>query len=74
MLLLRKTDVLKTSQRSKILRKKILRFPLALRSKKVQGIFGETFVLALLSSAVFNSFEVDFRYVMNVSPNILAKN
>ena len=53
MLLLRKTDVLKTSQRSKILRKKILRNPLALRSKKVQGIFGETFILALLSSAAF---------------------
>ena len=25
----------------------------ALRGKKVQGIFGETFILALLSSAIF---------------------
>ena len=64
----------------------------------VQGVFGETFILGLLSSAVFrlqnivsNFFkilcsgdkrfyqsslgnEVDFRDIMNVSPNILAKN
>ena len=73
-LLLRKTDVLKTCRKSKFLGKKIWRNALALKSKKVQGIFGEKFVLALLSSAVFNLFEVDFRYVMNVSPNILAKN
>ena len=73
-LLLRKTDVLKTCQKSKLPGKKIWRNALALKSKKVQGIFGEKFVLALLSSAVFNLFEVDFRYVMNVSPNILAKN
>ena len=38
-LLLRKTDVLKTA--------------LTLKSKKVQGIFGGTFILALSSSAVF---------------------
>ena len=65
--------------------------------QKVQGIFRETFVLALLSLAVFAykmlsqiSFilyysgdkgllselknEVDFSYIMNVSPNILARN
>ena len=43
-LLLRKTDVLKTCRK---------RNALALKSKKVQGIFGETFILPLLSSAVF---------------------
>ena len=37
----------------KISRKKIWRNALALKSKKAQGIFGETFTLALLSSAVF---------------------
>ena len=72
---------------------------LALKSKKVQGIFGKNFILALLSSAVFHlqnsvsdfflkcfvrvikgfyrSFlgnEADFRDIMNISPNILAKN
>ena len=55
-----------------------------MKSKKVQGIFGETFILALLSSAVFrlqsnfyqSSLEndVDFRDITKVSPNILAKN
>ena len=55
-----------------------------MKSKKVQGIFGETFILELLSSAVFrlqnnfyqNSLEnnIDFRDITNVSPNILAKN
>ena len=74
-----------------------MRNALALKSEKVQGILGETFILALLSSAVFRlqncvsdfflicsareikSFyqsslenEVDFRDIMNVSPNILA--
>ena len=52
-LLLRKTDVLKTCRKSKYLRKKIGRNALALKSKKVRGIFGETFILALLSSPVF---------------------
>ena len=52
-LLLRKTDVLKTCRKSKFLGKKIWRNALALKSKKVQGIFGETFILALSSSAVF---------------------
>ena len=51
-LLLRKTDVLKTCRKSKFLGKKIWRNALALKSKKIQGIFGETFILALLSSAV----------------------
>ena len=49
----KKTDVLKTCRESKFLGKKIWRNALALKSKKVQGIFGETFILALLSSAVF---------------------
>ena len=52
-LLLRKTDALKTCRKSKFLRKKISRNVLALKSKKVQGIFGKMFILALLSSAVF---------------------
>ena len=52
-LILRKIDVLKTCRKSKFLGKKIWRNALALKSKKVQGIFGETFILALLSSAVF---------------------
>ena len=52
-LLLRKTDVLKTCQKGKLLRKKIWRNGLALKSKKVQGIFGETFILTLLSLDVF---------------------
>ena len=52
-LLLRKTGVLKTCRKIKSLGKKIWRNVLALKSKKVQGIFGETFILALLSSALF---------------------
>ena len=52
-LLLRKTDVLKTCRKSKFLGKKIWRNALALKSKKVQGIFGKTFILTLLSSVVF---------------------
>ena len=52
-LLLQKTDVLKTCRKSIFLGKKIWRNALALKSKKVQGIFGKTFILALLSSAVF---------------------
>ena len=91
-LLLRKTDVLKT-----FLGEKIGSHALALKSKKVQGIFGKTYLLALLSSIVFRlknvsqiyfrlfreikgfyqsslGNEVDFRDIMNVSPNILAKN
>ena len=51
-LLLRKTGVLKTCRKIKSLGKKIWRNVLALKSKKVQGIFGETFILALLSSTV----------------------
>ena len=52
-LLLRKTDVLKACRKSKFLGKKIWRNALALKSKNVQGIFGKTFILALLSSPVF---------------------
>ena len=51
-LLLRKTDVLKTCWKSKFLQKKIWRNALALKSKKVQDIFGKTFFLVLLCSAV----------------------
>ena len=52
-LLLRKTDGLKICLKSKFLGKKIWRNARALKSKKVQGIFGEAFILALLSSALF---------------------
>ena len=41
------------SQNFDSLGKKIWRNALTLKNKKVQGIFGETFILALLSSAVF---------------------
>ena len=44
----------KNSRKIKFLGKKISRNTLALKSKKVQGIFRETFILALLSSAVFH--------------------
>ena len=52
-LLLRKTEVLKTYRKSRLLGKKIWRNALDLKSKKVQDIFGKTFILALLSLAVF---------------------
>ena len=39
--------------KNKFLGKKIWRNALPLKSKKAQVIFGETFILALLSSAVF---------------------
>ena len=52
-LLLRKTDILKACQKMKFLGKKISRNGLALKSKKVQGIFGQTFIFALLCSAAF---------------------
>ena len=48
-----KMTFLKLVEKSKILGKKIWRNALALKSKNVQGIFGETFILALLSLAVF---------------------
>ena len=50
---LRKTDVIKTCRKRKFLGKKIWKNGLALKSRKMQGIFGEKFILALLSSAVF---------------------
>ena len=52
-LLLRKTDVFKTCRKSKFLGKEIWRNALALKSKDVQGISGKTYILSLLSSAVF---------------------
>ena len=86
-LLLRKTGVVKTCRKSNFLKKKVWRNALALRIKKIQVIFRKTFILALLSSFLLNCFvqeikgfyqgslgnEVDFRDIMNVSPNILAK-
>ena len=52
-LLLTETDVLKTCRKDKLLGKKIWKNALALKGKTGQGIFEETFVLALLSSTVF---------------------
>ena len=52
-LLLKKTDVLKICGKSKFLGQKISRNARALKKKKVQGVFGKTFILASLSSAVF---------------------
>ena len=52
-LLLRKTDVLKTCRKSKFLGKKICRNALALKRKKVQGIFGKTFRQQNLASDFF---------------------
>ena len=52
-LLLRKIDVLKTCRKSKFLGKKICVNALASKSKKVQDLFGKTFIVALLSSPVF---------------------
>ena len=70
-LLLRKTVVLKTCRKCKFVGKKIWRNAVALKSKKVQGIFGKTFILALLPC--FGN-EVDLRDIMNVSLNIMAEN
>ena len=42
------------SQNFDFLPKKVWRNALALKSKNVQGIFGETFILTLLSSGVFH--------------------
>ena len=53
-LLLRTADVLNSCGKSKFLGKKIRRNALDLKSKRVQGIFRKTFILALLSSAVFS--------------------
>ena len=53
-LLLRKTDVLKTCRKSEFIGKKIWRNALVLKSKRVESIFGERSILALLSSAVFS--------------------
>ena len=46
-LLLRKTGALKTCRKSKFLGNEIWRNALALKSKKVQGILGKIFILAL---------------------------
>ena len=65
-LLLRKTDVLKNCRKSKFLRKKCWRNALALKSKKVKGIFGKplfwhnylqlSFVYKIVSQICFELF------------------
>ena len=52
-LLLRTTNVLKTCWKGRFFGKKFEEMPRTLKSKKVQGIFGKMFILALLSLAVF---------------------
>ena len=59
-LLLRKTDVLKTCRKGEFFGKKIWRYELTLKSKKVQSIFGKTFILALLSTKPCLNFFKDF--------------
>ena len=70
-LLLRKTDILKTLR--KFLGKKIWRNALALKSKKVQGIFSKRFILTLLSSAVFRLQNDIFLSLENPCTFLLAK-
>ena len=92
----RKTGLLKTCQKSKLLRNKIWRNVLALKNKKVYSgkDYFDIIVFSWLSSikaclrfllicfvqeikGFYQSSlgnEVDFRDIMNVSPNILAKN
>ena len=52
-LLLIKTDVIKNWPKIKFLGNKIWRNALALKIKMVEDIFGEKFILALLSLAVY---------------------
>ena len=79
--ILTKTEILKIFA---LLRKKIWRNSLALMSKKMQGIFSEMFISALLPSAQISSNllcsrdKTPFRVqssleIMNVSLNIFAK-
>ena len=58
----------KLCRKTKFLWKKIWRNALALKSKKVQGTLGQTFILALSSSGVFclqkrvsHFFEIDLK-------------
>ena len=48
---MRKTDVLKTCPRSKFLGNKNCGKALAFKNKKVQGIFGETFIFCIIASS-----------------------
>ena len=86
---MRRTNVLKTCRKNKFFGKKIWQDALALKSKKVQGIIAFSCLSSTKSCLRFilNCFvreikgfyqsslgnEVDFREIMNVSPNILAK-
>ena len=90
-LLLRKTDVLQTCQKSKSLKKKIWKNAPVWRAKRYKVYSGKhlfwhyylqlSFVYKTMSQISFKLFcsgflgnEVDFRDIMNISPNILAKN
>ena len=71
------TNVLKTCHKNKFFGEKISRNALALKSQKVQGIFGETFILVLLSSAIFvyntMSFNVSCSGDKTLLPEFLRK-
>ena len=87
---MRKTDVLRTYRKSKFLEKKIRRNALGIRQNLYFGIsiFSCLLSTKLCPRLLLNCFvrevkgfyqsslgnEVDFRDIMNVSPNILAKN
>ena len=62
----------KTCRKSKFLGKKIWRNALALKSKKVQCIFAETFVLALLSPAVFR-LQISFNLFCSGDKRLLSE-
>ena len=75
-LLLPKTDVLETCRKRKFLGKKIWRNALVLKSKKIQGIFGKTFSLTLLSSTVFvykTVSQISFKLFCSGDKRLLSK-
>ena len=67
-ILLRKTDVLKTCQKSTFFGKKICRNALALKSKKVQGIIGYNWYKRLFwhySLQLSFIYKACFRFLLN---------
>ena len=64
-LLLRKTDVPKTYRKSKFLGKKVWRTALALKSKKVQGIFGKNLYFDIIIFSCLSSTKLCLRLLLN---------
>ena len=64
-LLLRKTDVPKTCRKSKFLEKKTSRNAMALKSKKVQVIFGETLNFEIIIFSCLSSTKQCLRFLLN---------